>query len=127
MDRMKKGIQTQSPPGNHGRPNLILSILCIHVKYLRRDTQVRRFRQHRHSVGEGHVYQGRYKNFLVQNDRHYLTLLRYVEANALRAKLVKRAQDWPWSSLTCPATSDGRILLSRGPLAVAGERTVGRG
>jgi hypothetical protein len=52
----------------------------------------------------------------VQNDRHYLTLLRYVEANALRAKLVKRAQDWPWSSLACPATSDGRILLSRGPL-----------
>jgi putative transposase len=28
----------------------------------------------------------------------------------------RRAQDWPWSSLSCPATSAGRALLSRGPL-----------
>jgi putative transposase len=80
------------------------------------NTHVRRWRQHWHSVGQGHVYQGRYKNFLIQDDRHYLTLLRYVEANALRANLVRRAQDWPWSSLTCPVTSAGRTLLSRGPL-----------
>jgi putative transposase len=63
------------------------------------NTHVRRWRQHWHSVGQGHVYQGRYKSFLVQDDDYFLTLMRYVEANPLRAKLVKRAEHWRWSSL----------------------------
>ncbi len=80
------------------------------------NTHVRRWRQHWHSVGQGHVYQGRFKSFLVQDDRHYLTLLRYIEANPLRGKLVDAAQAWPWSSLATAATSSGRELLSKGPL-----------
>ncbi len=51
------------------------------------------------AIGIGHVYQGRFKNFMIQQDEHLLWVLRYVERNPLRAKLVKRAQDWPWSSL----------------------------
>jgi putative transposase len=47
----------------------------------------------------GHVWQGRYKHFPVQRDHHLLTLIRYVERNALRARLVARAEDWPWGSL----------------------------
>jgi hypothetical protein len=39
----------------------------------------------------------------LQRDHHFLTLLRYVEANPLRAKLVARAQLWNWSSLGCDA------------------------
>jgi putative transposase len=66
-------------------------------------THVRRWHEHRHSVGRGHLYQGTYKSFPVQadgrGDRHFLTLCRYVERNALRAHLVSRAQDWQWSSL----------------------------
>src|SRR5262245_58625379 len=61
-------------------------------------THVRRHHQH-YGRASGHLYQGRYKHFVVQADEHLLTLLRYVEANPLRARLVKRAQDWPWSSL----------------------------
>jgi putative transposase len=61
-------------------------------------THVRRWREHR-GGGEGHLYQGRYKSFLVQEDGHFLSLLRYVESNPLRAKMVRRAEDWPWSSL----------------------------
>ena len=80
------------------------------------NTHVRRWRQHWHSVGEGHVYQGRFKSFPVQDDRHYLTLLRYVEANPLRAELVKRAEDWQWSSLAATQSPDGRPLLTPGPL-----------
>lgn len=49
--------------------------------------------------GLGHVYQGRYKSILVQDGSHACDLFRYVERNALRAGLVTRAQDWPWSSL----------------------------
>ena len=44
-------------------------------------THVRRWREHRRSAGEGHLYQGRFKSFLIQDDRHFLTVLRYVEAD----------------------------------------------
>ena len=79
------------------------------------NTHARRFRSHSHSVGHGHVYQGRYKSFLVQNDAPYLTLLRFVEANPLRAKRVKKAEKWPWSSLATTRSPDGRPVVSDGP------------
>lgn len=62
-------------------------------------THVRRHHENHHTRGGGHLYQGRFKSFPVQDDRHYLTLCRYVEANARRAGLVERAEDWVWSSL----------------------------
>jgi putative transposase len=62
-------------------------------------THVRRWVEYRHRVGYGSVYQGRYKSFPMQDDSHFVTVLRYVERNALRAGLVKRAQDWRWSSI----------------------------
>ena len=51
------------------------------------------------SVGEGHLYQGRYKSFLVQTDQYFLELVLYVEQNSLKAKLVRKAEDWRWGSL----------------------------
>ena len=51
------------------------------------------------STGGGHVYQGTYKSFPVQRDEHFLVLCRYVERNALRAGLVRRAENWRWCSL----------------------------
>jgi putative transposase len=60
-------------------------------------THVRRYR--RRYGGSGHVWQGRYKAFPIAEDEHLLTVLRYVERNALRANLVERAEDWQWSSL----------------------------
>jgi putative transposase len=62
-------------------------------------THVRRHHEHYRTRGGGHLYQGRYKSFPVQEDAHFLTLCRYVEANALRAGLVRRAEDWAWSGL----------------------------
>jgi putative transposase len=62
------------------------------------NTHVKRYRAHHHGTS-GHLYQGRYKSFPIQSDEHLLMVLRYVEANATRAKLVRRAQDWRWSSL----------------------------
>jgi putative transposase len=58
---------------------------------------VRRYLKHYgHS---GHVWQGRFKAFPIQDDEHLVTVVRYVERNPLRAGLVERAEDWPWSSL----------------------------
>ena len=62
-------------------------------------THVRRWHEHRRSVGVGHLYQGTYKSFPVQRDDHFLTVCRYVERNALRSGLVERAEAWRWCSL----------------------------
>jgi len=56
-------------------------------------------RYHSHYRTTGHVWQGRFKAFPIQDDDHLVTVLRYVERNALRAELVARAEDWKWSSL----------------------------
>jgi putative transposase len=55
-------------------------------------THVRPHHEHYHRHGAGHLYQGRYKSFPVDQDEYFLTLCRYVEANALRANLVQRAE-----------------------------------
>jgi len=62
-------------------------------------THMRRWHAHHKTRGTGPLYQGRYKSFPVQEDLHFLVVCRYVERNALRANMVKRAEDWPWSSL----------------------------
>jgi len=62
-------------------------------------THVRQRRVQTKSVGHGHLYQGTYKSFPVATDQYALELVRYVEQNPLRAKLVRRAENWRWSSL----------------------------
>lgn len=71
-------------------------------------------RYHRHYKSCGHIWQGRFKAFPIQQDGHYLTVLRYVERNPLRANLVHAAQDWRWSSLFEP--NDVKSLLAVGPV-----------
>jgi putative transposase len=62
-------------------------------------THSMRWHAHYHTSGTGHIYQGRFKSFPVETDAHFYTVLRYVERNALRAKLARRAENWRWSSL----------------------------
>jgi putative transposase len=62
-------------------------------------THTQRLHAYRGSAGNGQVYQGRFKSFVVQDDAHFLTVSRYVEANALNGNLVRRAEDWRWGSL----------------------------
>jgi putative transposase len=64
----------------------------------------------------GHVWQGRYKHFAVQDDHYLFALMRYVERNALRAKLVTRAEDWKWGSLNWRGQSDSPLILTPPPL-----------
>ena len=59
-------------------------------------THVRRY--HKHYGSSGHVWQGRYKSFIVQDDEHLLTVTRYIEGNPVRALLAPTAGQWPWSS-----------------------------
>ena len=55
-------------------------------------------RYHKHHRSGGHVWQGRFKSPVIQTDEHLLTVLRYIEANPLRAGLVSRADEYPWTS-----------------------------
>ena len=46
----------------------------------------------------GHVFQGRYKAIIVQKQTYLLELARYIVLNPVRARMVRSAKDWPWSS-----------------------------
>jgi putative transposase len=63
----------------------------------------------------GRIWQGRYKAFPIQTDRHLLTVLRYVERNPVRAELASHAIDWKWSS----SSERRRAGLPRSPLAAS--------
>jgi len=82
-------------------------------------THTQRWHAHRRSAGSGHVYQGRFKSFPVEQDDHFYTVARYVERNALKANLVRRAEDWSWGSLHrwLRGNAEDRALLSAWPLA----------
>jgi putative transposase len=64
-------------------------------------THTQRWHAFRRNLGHGHLYQSRFKSFPIQTDEHFLRVCRYVERNALRARLAKRAEDWEWGSLAC--------------------------
>jgi len=95
------------------------------------NTHVKRWKQHRHEVGDGHLYQGRYKCFPVETDDYFYHVVRYVERNALRANLVERAELWRWSSLgrerstteetTFPILSDWPLPRPKDWLALVNE------
>ncbi len=73
-------------------------------------------RYHRHHGTSGHVWQGRFRAFPIQQDAHLLTVMRYIERNPLRARLVDRAQDWAWSSLGWLGSAERPRCLHAGPI-----------
>lgn len=84
---------------------LIQSLLVSHTQ-----------RYHKHYHSGGHVWQGRFKSPVIEDDEHLLTVLRYIEANPLRAKLAKDAGKYPWSSYACHGLGVANDLLD--PLAI---------
>ncbi len=81
-------------------------------------THVQRWHAFRASAGTGHLYQGRFKSFVVQHDAHLLAVCRYVEANAVRANLVACAEDWRWCSLwrTCHGRTEAAPRIDAWPV-----------
>lgn len=47
----------------------------------------------------GHLFQGRYKSILVEEETHFLQLLRYVHYNPVRAGLADKVDSYPYSSI----------------------------
>ncbi|HEY5315489.1 MAG TPA: transposase [Pirellulales bacterium] len=87
-------------PGRTSISRTMQSLLVSHTQ-----------RYHKQYHSGGHVWQGRFKSSVVQNDEHLLTVLRYIEANPLRADIVNRAEDYPWSSYPTHGLGVASILL----------------
>jgi putative transposase len=81
-------------------------------------THTMRWHAHFHTSGTGHLYQGRFKSFPIEADEHLLPVLRYVERNAKRANLVRRAEQWHWSSLWRRHGGDAAALKLLSPWPV---------
>jgi putative transposase len=69
-------------------------------------------RYHKHHHSGGHVWQGRFKSPVIQDDEHVLTVLRYIEANPLRAGIVADAADYRWSSYRVHGLGEASELVS---------------
>lgn len=82
-------------------------------------THTQRHHSHYQTSGQGHLYQSRFKSFPIADDDHFLVVCRYVERNPLRAKLVKRAEEWRFGSLWrwVQKSDSSPKLLSPWPIA----------
>jgi len=81
-------------------------------------THAQRWKAAHGAVGHGHLYQGRFKSFVVAADSSLSAMLRYVQRNPLRAKLVRRAERWRWGSCRVRAAGPPQLaaLLSEWPI-----------
>jgi REP element-mobilizing transposase RayT len=80
----------------------------------------------------GHLFQGRFKAVVVDGDTYFLEVCRYVDLNPVRAAMVRRPQDWAWSSycahtgrIPAPAWLDSTMLYRQ--LAPRAARSEGPG
>jgi putative transposase len=81
------------------------------------NSHTRQVRVSTKTIGYGHLYQGRYKSFIVSDDSYLLTLIKYVERNPVRAKLAAACEEWQWGSAwrRVNGTPVQKKLLSESP------------
>lgn len=98
------------PEGNDDLPSWMHWLCTCHAQH----------RHGRHGT-TGRIWENRYKAFPIQTDGHLLAVMRYVERNALRAGLARRAEDWPWGSLAHRYRKTA--LLHAAPVPLPGDWT----
>ncbi len=64
----------------------------------------------------GHLWQGRYASFIIDTDAYLLTCGIYIELNPVRAGIVERPEDYPWSSYHAYAFDKDEPLIDDNPL-----------
>jgi putative transposase len=72
-------------------------------------------RRHQRS---GHLFQGRFKSFLIENDRYFTAMCLYIHGNPLRAGVVRRLSEYRWSSYQTYAGNEGRVPWLRTELVL---------
>ena len=48
----------------------------------------------------GHLFQNRFRSETVESDKYFLTVLRYIHQNPIKAGMVRNMKDYKWSSYT---------------------------
>jgi putative transposase len=79
-------------------------------------TTLHAFRYHLYYKTSGHIWQGRFKSLIIQNDEHLLNVIRYVEGNPVRAGIVLSSRDWFWSSLNDRLSNKYEIITDNLPI-----------
>ncbi|MFZ5800819.1 MAG: transposase [Candidatus Omnitrophota bacterium] len=87
----------------HSKESMARGIGTTHRKY----TRMINFRE----GWRGYLWQGRFLSFPI-NERHLYAAVRYVERNPVRAGLVRRAEDYPWSSASAHVNKTEAPLLT---------------
>jgi hypothetical protein len=64
-------------------------------------------RRHRRA---GHLFQGRFRSHLIEEEGYFLEVSRYIHLNPVRAGMIERPERWPWSSY--PGYQQERNALS---------------
>ena len=77
-------------------------------------SHVRRY--HKHYETSGHIWQGRYKSFIIQKENYLLTAIKYVEGNPVRAGMVNSARNWLWSSHKETTNERTKLLVNKAPI-----------
>ena len=83
------------PTIDESLPKIMLKLTLAHTRY---------FNAKYESVG--HAWQGRYKSSLIDSDDYFIWCGIYCELNPVRAKMVKKPEDWQWSSYRYYAFGD---------------------
>ncbi len=62
----------------------------------------------------GHLFESRFKGKLVQKDRYFLALVRYIHLNPVKAGIVSNPEDYRWSSHCAYMTGGDKIIVNVG-------------
>ncbi len=81
--------------------------------FMKRLLGVYTMRFNRKHKRHGHLFQGRYKAILIDQDSYFLQLSRYIHLNPVKAKMVRLPQDYPWSSIKFFGKSNGPSFLQK--------------
>jgi putative transposase len=79
-------------------------------------THACRLRRQTKTVGQGAVYQSRFRAVGVQDSLHFLRVCRYIERNPVAANLVQRAEIWEWSSAKHRPGANDDFPMDDGPM-----------
>jgi putative transposase len=60
----------------------------------------------------GTLWEGRYRATVLDSEQYLLTCCRYIELNPVRAGMVRRPADYPWSSYRCNAQGENDRLIT---------------
>jgi putative transposase len=96
------------PVGDNDVPRFMKWFTETHATY---------FHRRRGSRGTGAVYQSRYFSRGIESVRDFVSILRYVEANALKDGQVQRAEEYPWCSAWRGDGFGATVVMDDGPIA----------